>query len=194
MVRNDEVVGVILAGGRSTRMGSHKADIEIGGVPMGRLVARSLGAVTDRVVAAGGSVADLDVIGDTGLAHRGPLAGLAAAAAAFPRGLLVVVATDQPWVRSTTLVHLVERADRLPVVPVDGGVRQTTCAAYPAGALAGIDEELSGGGSVQSLLDRVAFDPVVEADWQPWGEDGRSWFSVDSPDDIQAGIERFGLP
>jgi hypothetical protein len=55
-------------------------------------------------------------------------------------------------------------------------------------------EELAGGGSIQSALDRAAFDPVVEDVWRSWGEDGRSWFSADTPEAIDEGLRRFGPP
>ena len=57
-----------------------------------------------------------------------------------------------------------------------------------------IADELEGGGSIQSRLDRVSFDPVVTQEWEGWGEDGRSWFSADSSDDIELGLARFGQP
>ena len=86
------------------------------------------------------------------------------------------------------------RSGRLPVVPVDDGVRQTTCAVYPSDALDGIRDELEGGGSIQSLLDRTSFRPVIETEWRSWDEDGRSWFSADSTNDLEDGLTRFGPP
>jgi len=71
----------------------------------------------------------------------------------------------------------------LPVIPVDGeGVRQVTCAVYPTSIAQLASEEVTGGGSLQSLLDRTSFEPVPPEVWQTWGEDGRSWFSVDTLD------------
>jgi hypothetical protein len=63
---------------------------------------------------------------------------------------------------------------------------------YPTGLLEVASDELAGGGSLQSLLDRSAFDPVTE--WRSWGEDGRSWYSVDTLVDLEAGLIRFGSP
>ena len=188
-------IGVILAGGRSSRMGSDKAAVAISDRTMIDWVATALHRVVDRVVVVGrtSTTVDADVMADPGPSHQGPLAGLAAVAATEPDANLVVVAVDQPWVRDETLRHLIDRTDRLPVVPVDEhGVRQTTCAVYPSNALDDIEGELTGGGSVQSLLDRVSFDPVVAEEWRSWGEDGRSWFSVDRPEDIETGRQRYG--
>lgn len=177
-------------------MGVDKATVEVAGATMLDHVVAALRSVAGRVVVAGRALADgVDAtIPDDDEPFRGPLAGVAAAARAHSDSLLVVVAVDQPWVRPATLAAMIELVDLLPVVPVDAGARQTTCAVYPAAALEGIDEELRGGGSIQSLLDRVSFRPVTETAWRTWGEDGRSWFSVDTSADLEAGLDRFGTP
>lgn len=190
------MIGVILAGGRSSRMGEDKALVHIAGTTMLDRVAAAIAPVADEVCVAGRDSAPHGVtaVPDTGAPHRGPLAGIVAVAASHPDDTLLVVAVDQPWVRTETLQHLVSLTEDLPVVPVDEGVRQTGCATYPAAALHSAREELDAGGSIQSLLDRTAFTPVVESEWRTWGEDGRSWFSVNTATDIDRGIERFGTP
>jgi len=190
------MIGVVLAGGRSSRMGADKAHVTVGSRTMLEHVAAALTQVVDELVVAGreGPVSGLRSLADTGDAHQGPLAGLASVTVAYPSSLLVVAAVDQPWIRHETLRHLVEITGALPTVPVDDGIRQTTCASYPTDALDGIADELAGGGSIQSLLDRVSFRPVVDDEWTSWGEDGRSWFSVDSTADLDEGIRRFGFP
>jgi hypothetical protein len=78
--------------------------------------------------------------------------------------------------------------------PVDGGVRQSTCAAYPPDLGDLLTEELEAAGSLQSLLDRTAFEAITDDVWRAWGEDGRSWFGVDRPERISEGLGRFGSP
>lgn len=177
-------------------MGADKAGVVIAGRTMLDHVSDAVHQVTQEVIVAGREAADGDLtaVPDRGESHQGPLAGLAAVKAEHPEALLVVVAVDQPWVRPETLRALVSKASELPVVPVEAGIRQTTCAVYPATALDGIDDELAAGGSIQSLLDRVSFVPVTEDEWSEWGEDGRSWYSADTMAAVEAGIERFGTP
>jgi len=158
-------------------------------------VVRALEPVVDEVLAVGPAAGGpVPALPDAGTPHRGPLAGIVAAAEAHPASLLAVVAVDQPWVRSETIEHLLAVGGPLPVVPVHAGIRQTTCAVYPAEALDGAKEELEGGGSIQSLLDQISFHPVVESEWRAWHEDGRSWFSADSVTDISEGVRRYGEP
>lgn len=188
------MLGVILAGGRSSRMGTDKATFAVAGRPMLEWVSDALEEACGRVVVVGrqAMVAGRETIPDPGRPHRGPLAGLVAALHHFPTDRLAVVSVDQPWLRTETLRRLGTVSDELAVVPVDSGVRQTTCAVYPPAIVDLAESELAGGGSLQSLLDVAAFHPVV--DWHTWGEDGRSWFSVDTPQAVEEGVARFGLP
>ncbi len=193
------LVGVVLAGGASRRMGTDKAQVDVAGRPMLDWVVDALGAVTTEVVVSGVPrqrwVERLRFIEDGGEPKRGPLAGIVAVMEQVaPDALLIVVGVDQPWVRPSTLGEIADRFTELPVVPVPDGVRQTTCAAYPANDLLVATRELNGGGSIQSMLDRTAFDPFTEADIASCGEDGRSWFSVNTPDDVAEGLNRHGPP
>lgn len=177
-------------------MGTDKAEVVLGSHTMLDHVHRALSGVTDEVIVAGRETAGdgIAALPDRGESHQGPLAGLASARAAHPESVLVVVAVDQPWVRSETLRELASLGSGLPVLPVEDGIRQTTCAVYPAAVLDGIDEELAEGGSIQSLLDRVSFVPVTEDEWSGWGEDGRSWYSADTMAAVEVGIDRYGPP
>jgi molybdopterin-guanine dinucleotide biosynthesis protein A len=185
---------VILAGGASTRFGEDKAVAVLDRRPMWEWVASALAPHCSEVEVAGrpGGIGGLPGLDDPNGLHQGPLSGLTAALA---KGVAVLaVGVDQPWVRSATLAGLLERAGDLAVVPVDQGIRQTTCAWYPAGLAALAASELAGGGSIQSMLDVASFHPVTEAEWRAWGEDGRSWFSVDTPEGLEEGLDRFGPP
>lgn len=187
------MIGVILAGGRSSRMRVDKATVDVAGRPMIAWVATALATACETVVVAGGSgTDDLPLLPDALPAHRGPLAGVVTAMDNFPREMLAVVAVDQPWLRGDTVARLGDLAGGMAAAPVDGGVRQTTCAVYPPALADLARQELAGDGSLQSLLDLASFIPVVH--WHEWGEDGRSWFSADTPDSLADGLDRFGPP
>jgi molybdopterin-guanine dinucleotide biosynthesis protein A len=177
-------------------MGRDKAFVEVAGRTMLAWVATALEPVAGTVVVAGrsGTPGGLVGIPDAGRPHLGPLAGVAAASAAYPAASLLAVAVDQPWVRTATLEGLLSVGGHLPVVPVEAGVRQSTCALYPADLGDLLTEELEAGGSLQSLLDRTAFEAIADEVWRGWGEDGRSWFGVDRQERIGEGMERFGPP
>ncbi len=123
---------------------------------------------------------------------QGPLAGITTALIRTVTDRVVLVAVDHPFVSAETLGNLVDVDTELPVVPVDEtGVRQVTCAVYPSAIADAAAEEARSGGSIQTLLDRVSFRPVTPDEWTSWGEDGRSWFSVDDEESIARGEARF---
>jgi molybdopterin-guanine dinucleotide biosynthesis protein A len=172
-------------------MGRDKALVLLEGRPFIAWVVDALEAVCPRVLVAGRvtgwegrpGIEDLPGV-------RGPLAGLAAALREGEEVLLLAV--DQPWVRSSTLVALGQIGGT--VVPVSDGVRQVTCALYSPSLASLAAIETARGGSLQSMLDQAPVTEVDPLEWASWDEDGRSWFSVDTPADLRRGRKLFGTP
>ena len=192
-------MGVVLAGGASSRMGADKALVLVAGVPMIAWVVTALESVTaDGILISGreGRMVGYECVPDRYPEFSGPLAGLATIMEwAEPVQPLVVVAVDHPFVRAATLAALVDRLDGVrAVVPVADGIRQVTVAVYPPSILDEARSALKQGGSLQTLLDEVPVDEVSPDEWREWGEDGRSWFSVDTVDAATAGLASYGLP
>jgi molybdopterin-guanine dinucleotide biosynthesis protein A len=107
---------VVLAGGRSTRMGEPKATLDWHGAPLVVHVARALqdavaGGPVVVVAAPGQALADLPpgvTRVDDPAEGRGPLQGIAAGLAALDAEAAVVAGTDQPFVAG--VVPLLVRA------------------------------------------------------------------------------------
>ena len=178
-------------------MGRDKALVQVSDRPMIEWMATALRSVTDHLVVLGrsGTLAGIECVPDDHPARRGPLAGLATALRIADGAPVVLVAVDQPWIRRETLRQLLHQAGPLhAVVPIDRGARQVTCGIYPGSWAERAAAEDAADGSIQSLLDEMLLRPIEEAEWQSWGEDGRSWFSVDKDDDLEEGLARFGLP
>jgi len=185
------ILGAVLAGGRSTRMGQDKADVLVRGSTMLEAVASAVQPVSDRLVLLGPDRDGWECWPDS-VHAQGPLAGVATALTRMDTDHVLLVAVDHPFVTVGTLRHLTEMADDLPIVPVDDhGIRQVTCAIYPKSVADAATEEASNGGSLQSLLDRVSFTAVTSDTWRSWGEDGRSWFSADDPESLAQGLSQF---
>lgn len=176
------MIGVVLAGGASKRMGRDKSTVELAGTPLIAWVVGALESVCSDVVIAGRDWEGRRRLDD----HpdfKGPLAGLAAALEMGDDVLLVAV--DQPWLRPATLQGLAARAGT--AVPVDDGVPQVTCARFDRAVDLSVND-----GSLQSIVspqDHIGFEA-----WSRWGEDGRSWFSIDTPADLEAGVSLYGPP
>lgn len=119
------LVGAVLTGGSSRRMGRTKALIEVEGVPMASIVAAALAdAGCESVVALGGDPEQLSVLGLNVLPDehpaQGPLGGVISALGTCPKPAtaMVVVACDLPRLTGADLVPLVEAARDNPMADV----------------------------------------------------------------------------
>lgn len=172
-------------------MGTDKAKVEVGGVPMIDKVAEALSRVSQDVVILGREYQGFTNWPDR-VDANGPLSGITTALNRSSNDRVLVVAVDHPFADHLTLARMVDMETPLAVVPVDEeGIRQVTCAVYPVSIAEAALEEANAGGSIQSLLDRVSFEPVPPDVWRSWGEDGRSWFSADTPDDLARGLDLY---
>ena len=174
-------------------MGFDKAMAPIGDDTMIEMVMRTVSPIGD-VVVVGRSTGPggVPAIPDRRQDARGPLTGLETVMTLEPGRSIVLVAVDHPFVRPETLEALIS-LDGDAVVPVDEGWQQVTCALYRPSFLAAASSVLDEGGrSIIAALDRADTRLVDEVEWRSWGEDGRSWFSVDSLDRLSEGTARFG--
>ncbi len=181
-------MGVILAGGAATRMGADKAMFAFAGKPMIDHVAAALEEAGLAVVIAGraGLVRGHHAIPDIrDYGGGGPALGLASVLRRFPRTDVFMAAVDQPLLRPATVRELMKISGDA-VVPEAGTHPQVTCAVYRHQCLPVLEEMLREGESkLRSLLPRVTTTLVPETRWTAWGEDGRSWRSLDTPEEVR---------
>jgi molybdopterin-guanine dinucleotide biosynthesis protein A len=98
--------GVVLAGGRSSRMGRDKAGLLWHGKPLLHHMADLLREAGAARVAVSGDYPEMDGIPDTER-DLGPLGGIASVAAALPDGPLLIVPVDMPAITAPLLATLV---------------------------------------------------------------------------------------
>jgi molybdopterin-guanine dinucleotide biosynthesis protein A len=189
-----DILGVVLAGGRSTRYGSDKAFAELGGVSLVLRAARTLRPLSQRVVVVAN---DVDRHASDGLQVRpdlvagiGPLGGLHTALAwASEESFqgVVVLATDMPFVPASLLDDLIGRlAPRAAVVPASRGPRgfEPLCAAYDTGCLEAIEAAVERGDrAVISFFKDVEVHVVGLEDVSAHGDPDTMFFNVNRPED-----------
>jgi molybdopterin-guanine dinucleotide biosynthesis protein A len=158
------IVGVVLSGGKSRRMGRDKAWIEVDGIPMIQRVLRVLDRLFDRLIVvhqgppseqssfAVAVSSPLKVIHDL-VPDAGPLGGVFSALDWVHRELtkppaegIFVVACDMPYVRVEPILGMMNRRAGYDVVlPMVGGRRHPLHAFYRLSALDPIREKMKRG-------------------------------------------------
>ena len=147
--------GVVLCGGRSSRMGTDKSLLPVDGVPMARRVADALIAGgCGRVVAVGGDPEGLAAVGlevvPDGWPGEGPLGGVLTALRAIgpDADAVVVVACDMPYLSGATVSALVTalQADHALLAAVGRTDRiEPLCAVWRLSATATLADALAAG-------------------------------------------------
>jgi molybdenum cofactor guanylyltransferase len=168
------IQGAVLCGGASRRMGTDKALIDIGGVPMAERVARVLESAGCRpVVFVGGDPVRLGELGRRVVADRwpgeGPLGGVLTALAELATADAVVVAAcDLAALTPDVVRAVVGSPDGGPDVRVaDSGRLEPTLALWPATARDPLESAFAAGRrALHEALDavastRVAVDPLA---------------------------------
>ncbi|ULO07878.1 molybdenum cofactor guanylyltransferase [Paenibacillus sp. 19GGS1-52] len=172
-----EITGIILAGGHSRRMGTDKALLELGGIPLVALTAARLSQVADTVVIACGEEERKDyqflrlpMVIDR-YPDLGPLAGLHATLRISHTEWSAAVACDLPFAGVELLNFMKEIASTessiQAVVPVNAaGKAQPLLAFYHRSVLPSLEESLMQKRlRVMEWLDNLAVRYVQEKDF-----------------------------
>lgn len=183
-----ELEGFILAGGKSSRMGTDKARLRLGAQSFTEKIAAALDAVSATVRVVGGQEASgvWEVVPDTHM-EWGALGGLHAALKASRTEWAAVVACDLPFVTGQLFVRLASlRENFAAVVPVqaDGRV-QPLCALYRREPCLRHVEELIAGGErrPRTLVERVETRLVASAELADLEAADLFFINVNTPED-----------
>lgn len=159
-----ECTAVLMAGGKSSRMGQDKTWLEICGKPLWQHQLAKLQSMADEVVISArtgrfdsvntGCRIILDEVPDLG-----PLGGLAAALHAAKYERVLVLAVDMPEMTPDYLAELAETAtSECGVVPIWQGFYQGLAAVYPRSAHGLVTEALGGSDHSLQHLNRLAIE------------------------------------
>lgn len=152
------LTGYLLAGGRSSRMGTDKALLELDGETLIERGVRTLSAVCADVWILGGTL-DLDRFGQVlpdRLPGAGPLGGIVTALEHTATEQNVILAVDMPFLTSDVLQTLrgaAARSGSPAVIAVSAGRPQPLCGVYAKRLLPVLRQELDAGrGKIMSAL------------------------------------------
>ncbi|TVT26732.1 molybdenum cofactor guanylyltransferase [Salinicoccus cyprini] len=189
-----KTVGVVLAGGNSTRFGEDKAFFKLEGRPMYSHVAGVLEAsgMVDEIIIStnqrlAGCFGGSTVIIDEAFQDDGPLGGLYEVASAFPEDRLLVVSCDTPHVSSEWLRILCRQAIGNPEALI------ITKAAERLHPLIGVYQGADLAQTIRQLLDarrlsmRALFEErtTIEVDAECYGIDDETLVNINRKMDIR---------
>lgn len=185
------LTGIILCGGRSTRMGADKGSLDFGGETMLARISRILSGVTGQVIIVGrrdqAGITTYDTV-----ENEGPLGGIATALAASQTDLNLVVACDMPLIRPDVLERLVSMIGDADVcVAVNDEHASALCGVYRS-RIAATAQALfdSGERRVMRLLDQVQTKRVEAALFRDLDPDLLTFKSLDTPDAYRDALKR----
>jgi molybdopterin-guanine dinucleotide biosynthesis protein A len=205
----EKVSALILAGGLSERMGRDKAWMELGGMPLVEHVSRRIlplanelifstnrpeqfEALLNRLPVAAHLVADR-------APSAGPLSGIASGLSTAANDLVLVLATDMPFVHLGLLSHMVSlAADYQAVVPrtldPDSGelIAEPLHACYRRSCVTSITAHLEAGDlRVVSFLPDVRTRWVLPPEIVLFDPDFLSFRNINTPEDWDVAISHF---
>lgn len=183
--------GFVLAGGRSSRMGTDKAFLDFDGRT---LLARSLDllcALTTevRIVGPADKFAAYGSVIEDVYAGRGPLAGIHAALTASTTELNLILAVDLPLITESLLRFLIEQSaasEAVVTVPRVAGGYQPLCAVYRR-AFAPIAQAAleSGKNKIDALFTTATLRVLEESELDRFAFHAPMFENLNSPEDLR---------
>jgi molybdenum cofactor guanylyltransferase len=183
----------ILAGGKSLRMGTDKAFVEVDGE---NLLARALDlarSVSSDVCIVGSrdKFARFAPVVEDIFHDHGPLAGIHAALRASRRELNLVLAVDTPWISQAFLRYVIRQAEDAPqatvVVPRSAGRLQPLCALYRREFAEVAESALaSGHNKIDPLFAVVQARVIEEQELERAGFSPSMFRNLNTPEELEA--------
>jgi len=193
----DDVTGIVLAGGRSSRFGSDKLVAELDGRPLLHHALEAVATVAAQivVVAAPGIEPSIpvDLASRVRVVHDpepfgGPLVGLMAALSVVERSIVLVVGGDMPQLVPAVLSRLVATVGpdrRAVLLEVPGRLQPLPMALDVAAALAARMAILDRGGrSLRELLRELGAVSIPAPVWLSLDPGGVTIVDIDRPGDL----------
>jgi molybdopterin-guanine dinucleotide biosynthesis protein A len=182
----EPAIGVVLAGGASTRMGVSKAKLLLGGVPLAQralVPLRAAGLEVAVVAKQGDALPELGVpVWIESRDERHPLAGiLEALERAAPRAV-VVCACDMPFVTVDLVEHLAGLTET--AVPETGGRLHPLLGRYEPAAAGVLGGALDARAPLHVAVREAGAAIVPEHEIARFGDPERLLFNVNTPADL----------
>jgi molybdenum cofactor guanylyltransferase len=179
----------VLAGGRSTRMGTDKALLTLGGETLLARALKTLGAVASdvRILGSAERFGGYGPVVEDIFPGCGPLGGIHAALSASPSELNLMLAVDLPFVHARFLNFLIGRAKACGAtvtVARSGGRFQPLCAVYGKSFAEVAGQALrEGKNKIDPLFSSVSTAVIEQAELEAQGFSPEVFRNLNTPSD-----------
>jgi molybdopterin-guanine dinucleotide biosynthesis protein A len=185
------VTAFILAGGKSSRMGSDKAFVQLGDETLLAKALKVARAVTEevRIVGDAGKFSAFGRVVEDVYRDQGPMGGIHAALTTSSTDFNLILAVDLPFVEANFLRYLLSRAresSAMVTLPRAAQRLQPLCAIYRRAFTAVAEESLRNGkNKIDSLFASVQTCVIEEADLMRSGFSPAIFRNLNTPDDLE---------
>ncbi|HEV3041087.1 MAG TPA: molybdenum cofactor guanylyltransferase [Candidatus Angelobacter sp.] len=187
---HSEVTGFVLAGGRSSRMGSNKAFLEFGG----RLLIEHTKSILESVCGQVFILGQRNLYGGFGPCYEdiypdcGPLSGIHAALSNTPTEFSLITAVDTPFIKAEFLDYIVDcavKSSAMVTAPSVAGQVQPLCTVFRSGFLHIAESALkSGRFKVEPLFPREQTLILGEAELDRFALATEMFENLNTPEDL----------
>lgn len=188
---------IILAGGKSQRMGTSKALLDFAGEPLIVHTVRKLERLFDEIIVVAAAEQELPplpvrLVRDD-IAYQGPVGGIYYGLRASSNTASFVTSCDVPFLRPSLVKHLIARiTDYDVVVPYWQGRFQPLHAVYKRSVLPLLQQQLEQGQlRPVYLYEKVRTCEVQENEVRGVDSDGSSFINMNTPEEYEAALERW---
>lgn len=188
---------IVLAGGKSRRMGRPKALLDFGGEPLVVHLVRKLGRLFDEIVVVSAPEQELPgmpvILVRDEIAYQGPVGGIYYGLRATSGTASFVTSCDVPFLNPALVRCLVDRStDCDVVVPRWEGRLQPLHAVYRKSVLPFMERQLEEGRlRPVYLYDKVRTCEIEEGEIQTVDPGGGSFINMNTPEDYAAAVARW---
>jgi len=195
--RRSDVTGFVLAGGKSSRMGTDKALLSLNGVSL----LQQTKAILERVCEKAFILGSRQLYSAYGeccediYANCGPLSGIHAALLNSSTPYSLVTAVDTPFISADFFRYMIDRAieaSAIVTAPRIGGVVQPACAVFSRDFLPIAEAALkSGNYKVEPTFPPERTLLISEAELAPFAKAAEMFENLNTPEDFERARKRF---
>jgi molybdopterin-guanine dinucleotide biosynthesis protein A len=188
------MMGIILAGGESRRMGADKTFLEVNGRPMIEHILAVFSGLFERTIIVTNAPDryrsyGVEIVGDV-LDVRGPLTGIYSGLRRSAEEYNFVAGCDMPFLNAGLIAYMGEiAAGHDAVVPMAGGLLEPLHAVYRTGILPVIEAQIrKEDRRIRGMFDRIRVRYVTEEEIVRFDPQKRSLRNLNTPEEYKEAI------